>query len=224
MIKETITYEDVPVLTGQCAICKTKYSADHERAIEGEQNTLSRLYLNSAKYLKVGQALWVDRSFSQTVWNGLYSFHASAAAYTKYWNNSFRRNLTVQSKQVTWHQIWQAFVQESIRSIASTSGIDLVLQDGLSIEEVTKEAFNVLGANGVIRVAGEHSCSECTQEYKATADIISSSSAASANNDEDMQVDDTSVQMVVLDGIVTGPSVCASVRFQFKIEGLFIKL
>jgi len=70
-----------------------------------------------------------------------------------------------------------------------------------------------LGANGVIRVAGEHSCSECTQEYKATADIISSSSVASANNDEDMQVDDTSVQMVVLDGIVTGPSVCASVRF-----------
>jgi len=44
------------------------------------------------------------------------------------------------------------------------SDIDLVLQDGLSIEEVTKEAFDVLGANGVIRVAGEHSCSECTQE------------------------------------------------------------
>jgi len=81
-----------------------------------------------------------------------------------------------------------------------------------------------LGANGVIRVAGEHSCSECTQEYKATADVISSSSAASANNNEDMQVDDTSGQMVVLDGIVTGPSVCASVRFRFKIEGLFIKL
>lgn len=92
------------------------------------------------------------------------------------------------------------------------SDIDLVLQDGLSIEEVTKEAFDVLGANGVIRVAGEHSCSECTQEYKATADVISSSSA-SAHNEEDMQVDDTSVQMVVLDGIVTGPSVCASVRF-----------
>ena len=224
LIKESITYEDVPVLTGLCAICKTKYLADHERAIEGEQNTPRRLYLNSAKYLKVGQALWVDRTFSQAVWNGLYSFHASAAAYTEYWNNSFRRNLMVQSKQVTRRQIWQAFVQESIRSIASTSGIDLVLQDGLSIEEVTKEAFNALGANGVIRVAGEHSCSECTQEYKATADIISSSSAASANNDEDMQVDDTSVQMVVLDGIVTGPSVCASVRFQFKIEGLFIKL
>ena len=106
----------------------------------------------------------MDQSFSQAVWNGLYSFHASAAMYTKYWNNSFQRNQMVQSKQVTWRQIWQAFVQESIRSIASMSDIDLVLQDGLSIEEVTKEAFDVLGANGVIRVAGEHSCSECTQE------------------------------------------------------------
>jgi hypothetical protein len=210
LIKETITYEDVPVLTGQCAICKTKYSADHERAIEGEQKTPRRLYLNSAKYLKVGQSLWVDRSFSQAVWNGLYSFHASAAAYTEYWNNSFQRNQTVQSKQVTRRQIWQAFVQESIRSLASLSDIDLVLQDGLSIEEVTKEAFDVLGANGVIRVAGEHSCSECTQEFKATADVISRS-GPSADNDEDMQVDDTSVQLVVLDGIVTGPSVCASV-------------
>jgi hypothetical protein len=54
LIKGTIIYEGVPVLTGQCAICKTKYFADHERAIEGVQNTPSRLYLNSAKYLKVG--------------------------------------------------------------------------------------------------------------------------------------------------------------------------
>ncbi len=48
--------------------------------------TPSRIYLNSAKYLKVGQALWVDQSFSQAVWNGLYSFHASGAAYTEYCN------------------------------------------------------------------------------------------------------------------------------------------
>ena len=135
----------------------------------------------------------------------------------KYWNNSFQKNKTVQFKQMTQHQIWQAFVQESIRSIASMSDIDLVLQDGLSVEEVAKEAFDILGANGVIRVAGEHSCCECTQEYKSTADVISSSTAAaadaegtSASNDEQMQVDKTFVQMVVLDGIVTGPSVCAS--------------
>jgi hypothetical protein len=212
LIKEAIIYEDVPVLTGQCAICKTKYLADHERSIENEQNTPTRLYLNSAKYLKVGQALWVDRSFSQAVWHGLYSFHASAAAYTEYWNNSFGRNQIVQFKQVTRRQIWQAFVQESIRSIASMSDIDLVLQDGLSIDEVTKEAFDILGANGVIRVAGAHSCSECSQEYKATADVIptatSDAEGASASDDTHMQVDKAFVQMVVLDGIVTGPSVC----------------
>ena len=34
LIKDAMIYEDVPVLTGQCPICKTKYSADHERAIE----------------------------------------------------------------------------------------------------------------------------------------------------------------------------------------------
>ena len=150
--------------------------------------------------------------------NGLYSFHASAAAYTEYWNNTFRRNQIVQFKKITRYQIWQAFVQESICSIASASDIDLVLQDGLSIDEVTKEAFDVLGANGVIRVTGEHSCSECTQQYKETADVISSSNPAatvegdaessSTSDDDQMLVDKGFVQLVVLDGIVTGPSVC----------------
>jgi hypothetical protein len=92
---------------------------------------------------------------------------------------------------------------------------------------VTKEAFDILGANGVIRVAGEHSCSECTQEYKTTADVIPSSDAAAptVGTDENIQdisthqeqnesqgsddeVDKAFVQLVVLDGIVTGPSVC----------------
>ncbi|KAF8235431.1 hypothetical protein L208DRAFT_1256942, partial [Tricholoma matsutake] len=111
------------------------------------------------------------------------------------------------------HHVWQAFVQESMHSIASASDIDLILQDGLSIDEVTKEAFEVLGANGVIRVAGEHSCSECTQIYKATADVIPSPNTAaessSASGDDQMEVDKAFVQLVVLDGIVTGPSVCA---------------
>jgi hypothetical protein len=40
-------------------MCNTKYLADHEQAIENaEENRFSQLYLNSAKYLKVGQALW----------------------------------------------------------------------------------------------------------------------------------------------------------------------
>lgn len=236
LIKNSTIYEDVPVLTGQCPNCKTKYSADHERAIEDQQEKkFSRLYLNSAKYLKVGQTLWVDRSFSQAVLNGIYSFHASAAAYGEYWNNSFGNNQLVKQKRISRRHVWQAFVQESIRSIASLSGIDLELQDGLAIDEVTKEAFAVLGANGIIRVAAGHQCSECAHEYKATADVISNSDPSatvgvdsnenishlpsqqgqssssngdtSDDNSEDMQVDKALVTLMVVDGLVTGPSV-----------------
>ena len=239
LIRGTIIYEDVPVLTGQCVSCKTRYFADHERAVENEEeNRFSRVYLNSAKFLKVGQALWVDRSFSKGVLNGIYSFHASAAAYTEYWNNSFGQHDLVLFKKITRRQVWQAFVQESIRSVASVSGSDLVLQDGLAIDEVTKEAFEVLGANGIIRVTGEHKCSECTQEYKATADIIPTSNSMAtvgfdgdmqnvpviqeeqdesrsspSDNDEQMQVDKSFVRLVVLDGMVTGPSVCCDSFF-----------
>jgi CxC5 like cysteine cluster associated with KDZ transposases len=68
--------------------CKTLYFADHEHVTEtGDKYT--KVYLNNAKYLKVGQALWVDWVFAGGVVNGMYSFHASAAAYTEYWNNSF---------------------------------------------------------------------------------------------------------------------------------------
>ncbi len=39
--------------------------------------------------MKIGHHIWVDRSFSAAIVNGMYSFHASAAAYTEYWNNTF---------------------------------------------------------------------------------------------------------------------------------------
>ena len=234
LIRNAVMYQDVPVLTGQCPTCKTKYSADHERAVENEkENKFNRLYLNSAKYLKIGQALWVDRLFSRSVLNGIYSFHASAAAYTEYWNNTFGTNQLVPYKQITRRQVWQAFVQESIRSIASMSNIDLELQDGLAIDEVTTEAFAILGANGIIRVAGGHMCSECTHEYKATADVIGNpnpgttvddqilpqpsteqeqssgySQNTSGDENESSEADKALVTLVVLDGMVTGPSVC----------------
>jgi hypothetical protein len=113
------------------------------------------------------------------------------------------------------------------------SEIDLELQDGLAIDEVTTEAFTILGANGIVRVADGHTCSECTHEYKATADIIanpdstatiddlnipqpsaqqeqssSSSTNTSGGESEEMQIDKALVKLVVLDGLVTGPSVC----------------
>jgi hypothetical protein len=91
---------------------------------------------------------------------------------------------------------------------------------------VVSEAFVILGGNGVIAAAGNHSCSECTQEYKQCVDIISVAAAESVDesmNDERVEeleeleelegptnriADDRSiVTMAVLDGIVMGPSV-----------------
>jgi len=167
------------VLTGQCPTCKTKYVADHETAVE-EDGEHSRVYLNSAKYLKVGQSLWVDCKFSSGVVNGTYTFHASVLAYAEFWNNTFQRSQPTKFKGVTCHQVWQAFVQETTHTIASTSKKDLILCDGLAIDEVVKEAFAILGGNGVITAAENHSCSECTQEYKQHVDIIPATIAAAA--------------------------------------------
>lgn len=83
-------YENVPVPTGKCPVCQTLYYADHEWTPNlTEVNQWNCVYLNSAKYFKVGQALWVDRLFSNAIMNAMYSFHASAAAYMEFWNNSF---------------------------------------------------------------------------------------------------------------------------------------
>src|ERR1700733_5270603 len=158
--------------------------SDHERAPDNNaEKTHSRVYLNSAKYLKVGQSLWVDHRFSKGVLNGIYSFHASAAAYMEYWNNTYQ-NSDIFSKNISKRQVWQAFVQESVRSIADMSGSDLVLPDGLAIDEVTKEAFEVLGDNGRIAAAHQHTCLDCTQKYRETADVINEDEAAMVGVDE----------------------------------------
>ena len=92
LVKNNTIYKNVPVLTGRCPNCTTLYSADHERSPEiDEQNQFTNLYLNSAKYMKVGQGVWVDRVFSNAVVNAMYSFHASASAYMEFWNNFFGR-------------------------------------------------------------------------------------------------------------------------------------
>ena len=153
------------------------------------ESRYTRVYLNSAKYLKVGQNLWVDRIFSNAVLNAMYSFHASAAAYTEFWNNSFWNHQQGNCRKLSRHQIWQAFVQESVRSIAAASEINLELQDGLAIEDVTKQAFSILGENGIIRAADQHTCRECTQPYKKTADIITGDDpAALVGIDENQNV------------------------------------
>jgi hypothetical protein len=56
LIKENIPYADVPVLSGKCG---TIYNADPEH-FKDNHGLWTTCYLNSARYLKVGQALWVD--------------------------------------------------------------------------------------------------------------------------------------------------------------------
>ncbi|KAM6490829.1 hypothetical protein JOM56_013698 [Amanita muscaria] len=225
-IKDFTVYDEVPVYSGRCKQCDAIYYADHERAPSGSGEH-ERVYVNSAKYIKIGQQLWVDRSFTSAVLSGMYTFHASAAAYTEFWNNSFDRD---GRGELGRRQVWQAFVQESIRLVASASDTQLTIMDGLSIDEVTKEASNVLGANGVIRCAQEHSCPECTQEYKRPTGVpdgnvddmlgMEERIAMEGQGQVEQPADEGGVEaepvkMVVLDGIVMGhtePVMLQSVR------------
>jgi len=112
----------------------------------------------------------VDRSFSRAVQNGMYSFHASAAAYNDFWNNTFYNESD--TPVVTRRIIWQSFIQESVRQIADNANISLVLDKKLDVNMVAQEAFKVLGDCGKIRTADGHSCSECTHPYKSRADFL----------------------------------------------------
>jgi hypothetical protein len=234
LIKGHTVHQNVPVLTGKCSRCKTLYTADHERFQDTStiQNNLKRVYLNSAKYLKIGKSLWVDRLFSTSAINAMYNFHASASAYAEYWNNTFG----TEQISITRPQIWQAFVQQSVRTIAEECGIDAEFDDGLNIKEVTTHAYSLLGENGIIRAADQHACTECTQKYKKTSDVVFNDPAAvvgmdatddnipamalnheevqfdlpqtPATADNEMDVDDIpNIKMVVLDGVVMGPQV-----------------
>ena len=212
LIIGTTTHNDVPVLTGKCPTCDTHYTADHERFLDSNDNiTWKRLYTNNAQYLKVGQNLWVDRSFSKAVLNGMFSFHASSQAYAQFWNNSFG----ITTNAITLRHVWQTFVQESIRTVAAASSYSLELLDNLPISDVAEKAFDILGQNGMLHAAIPHSCSECTHPYKATVNINPPIPPV-----DGMDIDEgppsADVKMVVLDGIVMGPTV------SFKIIIIYI--
>ena len=197
-----------------------------------------RVYLLTANYLKIGQSLYVDRVFSNAVMNGIYSFHASTAAYAEFWTNIYGKP---SGFKVNRCQLWQTFIQESVRTLSQASNIFFEVGDNSSIEDLIRDAYAILREQGGIRLADKHACSECTQEYKAVADWIPAANDAAAvlgiNEIQDvpalnadvpraetrdspgltehdaMDVDVENkrgvVKMVVMDGIVMGPTHCA---------------
>jgi hypothetical protein len=193
LIKGTNIYHNVQLLSGQCGKCETIYYADHERTPASEGTEAMKFFINSAQYLKVGQKLWVNRDFSSAVLNAIYDLHASASG----WMNFFKDTYVDEDEglKISRRHIWAAFVQESIRQISVTSGIDFSVRDTASIEEVTQAAFSMLGQNGVIYPAGNHSCAECSQPYQ--------------RSESEMDVDVQNVTMSVVDGIVVGTKHCA---------------
>ena len=160
-----------------------------------------QFFLNSAKYLKVGQKLWVDHKFSSAVMNGIYHLHASTSGLENYFNDTYSNNCVTLSH----HQVWAAFLQESTWQASETSEIDFVIPDVASIDEVTEKAFAVLGNNGRIQSAKDHACAECSQLYQAASNAIPSvgNSNTAAQDSGQMQ----NVTMKVIDGMVNGTKV-----------------
>ena len=154
-IKSSEIFKDVVVLSGKCSNCKTHYFSDHENypQIGGSRK---QVYLNIAKYLKLGKSLYVDRLFSNAVVNGTYSFHALVAAYAEFWTNNYGKQ---GSLKIERHQIWQAFIHETVCNITQASGIMFETNDNPSIDDLTHDAFAILGDSGAMRLADKHTCS-----------------------------------------------------------------
>ncbi|TFK17278.1 hypothetical protein FA15DRAFT_605427 [Coprinopsis marcescibilis] len=120
----------------------------------------------------------------------MYSFHASMEAITAYWNLSFG-NVSVGKRH-----IWQAFVQESLRMIGGDCQSNLTIAKSLPIAQVTTAAYEAFGREGVISVADDHSCPECTHTYMDRPDALNMEEVL-------MEVDGApTVNMVVVDGVV----------------------
>ncbi|KAF8885045.1 hypothetical protein BD779DRAFT_1442804, partial [Infundibulicybe gibba] len=158
-----------------------------------------------------------------------------------FWNDAYGNTDSINGLRITCRHIWQAFIQESTRSIAFESKLHLELDNNIPINEVTTQAFSILGEGGRIRPADGHACSECTQPFSAVPDYIPQQDPAAVvgvdensivpplaiqdpalednpNNIEpnasandyinDVDADYAPVKMVVLDGIVMGPTHC----------------
>ena len=122
--------------------------------------------------------------FANSIINAMYSFHASAAAFSQYWNITYGTTSTTISRA----QIWQIFVQSSFRTVAAESNIEMEFHDPINITEVTTQAFSILGEEGLIRAADKHVCNQCTQIYKSTSDAVFNNPAAVVGVDENHEV------------------------------------
>jgi hypothetical protein len=136
----------------------------------------------------------------------MYSFHASANTYCDYWNITFGSSNPADRLKLGRKQVWQAFVQEYIRTVASSDDVDFETPAKLSIDDLTEKAFYELGNSGCINAANDHSCFECTKPFKESV------------TDTTIHPDVAPVKMVVLDGIVMGPTV----SFLFTIQLLMM--
>ncbi|KAF8990321.1 hypothetical protein BDQ17DRAFT_1393155 [Cyathus striatus] len=125
--------------------------------IEGSCSKCKSIYYADHKHISI-TARYFKIVFSKAIMHGIYT-------YAEYWSNSFGNNIEISHKQ-----IWHAFIDESIRTVSSITGRQLTVDDHLLINEITHYAFEHLGANRIVKPPSEHSCLECTQKYKSTAD------------------------------------------------------
>jgi hypothetical protein len=187
------------VLSGKCKSCNTTYHADFERAYDATEREWMDSHLNSARYVKLGQSTWADRSFTRSVLNATYSFHASPSAFSEFWNSSVGIQNSV---EVTRRHVWQAFVAETVRMIAQDFEYDLTVCKDLPIDSLVAEAYRILGSEGVIKAAEGHACDECSHPQHFGPD--------DAHLDPD---DYARVTMCVVDGIVIAPTVSCLLCF-----------
>ncbi len=148
LVKGTKIFKKVSVLSAHYPKCKTAYFVYYETC--SPLNKRKRTYLNDAYYFKVRQNTYVDCVFSNAVLDDTYSFHASTAAYSEFWTNSFEKFYSIKFPR---QQIWQTFIQKSIHSIASATDIIFEANNNLPIADLTNQAYCLLGENGGIRLS-----------------------------------------------------------------------
>jgi hypothetical protein len=208
LIRGTSIFRDVSVLTGKCRNCHTLYSAHLQSYKDDPQDKnnhdRTEVLSNSARYLQIGRNMWADRNFSNAVAKSMYSFHASANSYCDYWNSTFGSSNPANRLKLGRRQVWQAFVQESIRTVAFSDDVDFETPANLSIDDLTEKAFYELGNGGRIKAANDHSCSECTKPFKENV------------TDTTIHPEAAPVKMVVMDGIVMGPTVSFCLDFNYN--------